>query len=370
LKNILIVSSEEWNFIQISKHHYARAAADSGYQVYFLEPPDQTVKALTFTPTEHPRISRVRYPMVRYCETLRFHARPVYRMLEKVLISSLAKSLPPLDLVWSFDRNRFSSLRRFGARKVIYHPVDSVAQAHQLWAARDADQIYCVSKTILAPFLHMGPPAAVMPHGVSPAFARLAEKSSTWDCHQGPRKVGFAGNLSRPIVARLVILTLMRENPCVEFHFWGQAEAPRNADIPTIEFLAALKAFPNCRLRGVQSADVFASQLEEMDIFLLAYQKNPKDPDFDFSNSHKVLEYLSTGRVVLSSPLSEYDNHPPDFIVFADGNTMESFVRQFSRVLGDLEYLNGPVLAKLRRAYALENSYSHHWEKIRSIVEC
>lgn len=308
--------------------------------------------------------------MKRHLETLRFHARPIYSWMEKLLIVKLAKALPPLDLVWSFDRNRFIELRKFGARKVIYHPVDSVTQAHQLLPARDADQVFCVSRTILAPFINRTTPSAFLPHGVSPAFAKLAARGAGWVYPQGPIKVGFAGNLLRPIIARTVILSLMETNPEVEFHFWGQSELRGNVDIRTIEFVDSLKAFPNCRLRGIQSADVFASQLEEIDIFLLAYQPDPKDPDFDFSNSHKVLEYLSMGRVVLSSPLSEYENLDPDFIVFAEGNTMQSFIGQFTRILAELKYLNGSVLERQRRAYALGNCYSSHWLKIESIINC
>lgn len=363
-KNILIISSEEWSFIQISKHHYARAAADSGCQVYFLDPPDQTVDGLTFEATEHPSITRIRYPMVHHHEILRFHARPFYSWLECFIIARLAKALPPLDLVWSFDRNRFRRLRKFGARKVVYHPVDSVTEAHQLLPAMDADVVFCVSKTILAPFLARKTPAHYMPHGVSPPFANLATMGKPWIRPAGAIKVGFAGNLSRPIVARAVILALIEEYPDVEFHFWGNSELRPNTDTRIVEFLKSLETYPNCRLRGVQVAGEFASQLEEVDVFLLPYQADPKDPGFDFSNSHKVLEYLATGRVILSSPLSEYGNCAPDFMVFAEGNTLEAFLTQFARILADLEYFNRPVLEEMRRAYALENCYSSHWSKI------
>ncbi|MFM7182755.1 MAG: hypothetical protein ACKO2G_14995 [Verrucomicrobiales bacterium] len=367
-RNILILSPEEWDFIQISKHHYARAAADSGCQVYFLDPPVHGLETITLAPTEHPAITRIRYPMVRLHERLRFHARPLYDWIECSTIARLRKALPALDLVWSFDRNRFRRLAKFGAGKVVYHPVDSVTEAHQLLPADDADVVFCVSRTILAPFLTRATPAHFLPHGISPAFANLAARSKPWVLPSGAIKVGFAGNLTRQIVARAVILALIEQHPDVEFHFWGSSEVRQSTDARIIEFVERLETSPNCRLRGVQVGGEFASQLEEMDIFLLAYQTAPNDAGFDFSNSHKVLEYLATGRVILSSPLSEYGNCRPDFIIFAEGNTLESFQAQFARIRSNLECLNRPALEEARKAYALENCYSSHWSKICQII--
>ncbi|MEI8342823.1 MAG: hypothetical protein WCH43_14960, partial [Verrucomicrobiota bacterium] len=167
---------------------------------------------------------------------------------------------------------------------------------------------------------------------------------------------------------RSMMLALMTAHPEVEFHFWGQSEAGRDADARTREFLNSLKSQPNCRLRGIQPTDVLAAQFAEMDIFLLAYQPDPLEPDFDFSNSHKILEYLATGRVTLSSPLSEYENLSPELMVFAEDNSLESFIRRFDDILSRLADLNRPELARLRRDLALENRYSIHWAMIERSV--
>ena len=367
MANILIISPQAWDFIQVSKHHYARAAAECGHQLYFLEPPDDAVTGVTLTITEHSGIIRVRYPLPCY-DKVRFHARPIYDALEACLIRKICRALPPLDLVWSFEPNRFLKLRKFAGRKVIYHPVDALGQTFHLLPAQSADQVYSVSKTILAPFLDLPVPAALLAHGVAPAFAELAESGADWVRPVDALKVGFAGNLSRPIVARSMMLALMTAHPEVEFHFWGQSEAGRDADARTREFLNSLKSQPNCRLRGIQPTDVLAAQFAEMDIFLLAYQPDPLEPDFDFSNSHKILEYLATGRVTLSSPLSEYENLSPELMVFAEDNSLESFIRRFDDILSRLADLNRPELARLRRDLALENRYSIHWAMIERSV--
>ncbi len=369
MKSILIISPQPWGFIQVSKHHYARAAADCGHQVYFLEPPDESVKGVALTPTDHSGITRVRYPEPGYGR-VRFHARSLYNWFEKFLIRKIKEAIgTELDLVWSFEPNRFNRLREFGGKKVIYHPVDSLGESFQLLPARQADQVYTVSKTILAPFLGKATPAALMPHGVARPFAVLAERTSDWVRPTGALKVGFAGNLSRPIVARSVLLGLMKSHPEVEFHFWGQSELPTDSDLETSAFVNELKLLPNCRLRGIQNTRVLAADFAEIDAFLLAYRPDPNEKDFDFSNSHKILEYLSTGRVTLSSPLSEYEGRERDFMLFAEGNTQESFEKQFKFLLSNLSHLNGPELAKLRRECALQNRYETHWAMIDSKLD-
>jgi hypothetical protein len=369
LKSILIISPQPWDFIQISKHHYARAAADCGHQVYFLEPPDESVRGVTLTPTDHSKIIRVRHSEPVYGR-VRFHARSLYNWLEKFLITKIKKAIgTEFDLVWSFESNRFHLLREFGGKKVIYHPVDSLGESSQLLPAQQADQVYAVSKTILAPFLGKSTPAALLPHGVAPPFAVLAERNTEWVFPAGGLKVGFAGNLSRPIVARAVLLALMKNHPEVEFHFWGQAELPLDADAGAVEFVKRLKSLSNCRLRGIQNTTTLAADFAGIDAFLLAYQPHPRDKDFDFSNSHKILEYLATGRVTLSSPLSEYEGRERDFMLFAEGNTQEAFENQFRILLGNLSYLNGAELAKVRRECALQNRYETHWAMIEKKLD-
>ncbi len=316
------------------------------------------------TSTEHPRIVRVRYPEPIYAR-VRFHARPLYDWFETFLVEKIRKSIGKrLDLVWSFEPNRFHRLRKFGGKKVIYHPVDSLGEASQMLPALEADQVYSVSKTILAPFLNRRTPADLIPHGVARPFAVLAAQGLDWVRPVGAIKVGFAGNLFRPIVARCVLLALMKNHPKVEFNFWSHFEVPAEADEQTVAFFKDLKGLPNCRLRGVQSTSGLAASFTEVDIFLLAYQPCSAEKDFDFSNSHKILEYLATGRVILSSPLSEYKDRERDFMVFAEGNTQKAFELQFSFILDNLEYLNGAKLAKLRRDCALQNAYESHWGMI------
>lgn len=337
--------------------------------MYFLEPPDESVTRVELVQTEHTRITLLRYPEPLFAR-LRFHARPLYDWLENYLIIEIKRVIGSrLDLVWSFESNRFHRLRNFESRRVLYHPVDSLREASQLRPALEADQVYTVSKTILAPFLGKTTPAALMPHGVARPFAALAERTSDWVRPTGALKVGFAGNLTRPIVARTVLLGLMKNHPEIEFHFWGESELPKDSDLETSAFVNELKLLPNCRLRGVQNTSRLAADFAALDIFLLPYQPNLNEKDFDFSNSHKILEYLATGRVTLSSPLSEYEGREHNFMVFAEGNTKAAFERGFRFILENLDYLNRPELAQLRRNCALQNRYESHWAVIESKLE-
>ena len=102
--------------------------------------------------------------------------------------------------------------------------------------------------------------------------------------------------------------------------------------------------------------------MKEMDAFLLAYRTHPTESDL--SNSHKILEYLSTGRVVISSPLTEYGALAQDVIRFVPNNDISDFQIGFSEILSQLERFNSAELLLARRNIARANTYSHHWENI------
>ena len=69
-------------------------------------------------------------------------------------------------------------------------------------------------------------------------------------------------------------------------------------------FLGSAK---NVKLHGFVSAEKLAHAYREMDGFLLCYKPDYKD--YHAENSHKVFEYLSTGKVMVSTYLSIYEGN-------------------------------------------------------------
>ena len=364
IKTALLISPQPWNHLQISKHHYARALAAEGVEVFFLEPPD-TGKGLEFVSTGERGITRIRFGKPAWSR-LRFHARPVYDQLELALVRRILKTAGrAFDLVWSFDFDRYANLRKFRSRWTIYHPVDPLSQPHHYVPAKSADLVLSVSETILNPFTTGRTPAVRIPHGVAPPFARLAASEEAW-IPGGNIRLGYTGNLTRSCLDTAALEAIVSGHPLVEFHFWGKADLSGEPAPQTQRFLGFLESSPNCRLHGVVSSEQLAEGIRGMDGFLHAYKAHPTQSDL--SNAHKVLEYLSTGRAVFSTPLSEYRNAGPELISFCRNDSAEAFAAGFDQWLSRLSAENAAEKQAIRRAFALENTYEAHWHRIKALL--
>lgn len=363
-RTVLIISPQPWDHLLISKHHYALELAERGNRVFFLEPPDANAPSrvgLRKAP-ENSSVTIVRYQPV-FPFVIRFHARPIYDRLMLLQVRALKDAIAQsIDVVWSFDFNLFSNLRAFAPKLTVFHPVDPLSQPHQINVARSADAVFSVSEKILDNFRHLNVPRWFINHGLSRAFEAIARDATALQT-SGPRaRVGYAGNLMRKPVNRDVLRNMVESNPEVEFHFWGTTTA-NEADADAIRFVAFLGDADNVILHGTVPPTELATQLREMDCMVLAYSEDARESDR--SNSHKILEYLSTGKVVVSSRISTYENQPellrmPDT---DDDNTLPALLQD---TLGRLDEFNSERLQSLRRSFALDNTYAKQLDRIES----
>jgi glycosyltransferase involved in cell wall biosynthesis len=366
---ILIISPQPWGRMRISKHHYAIEATKLARQVFFLEPPGGTRAPVSIVPvTGLNNLSLVRHRRLALA-SLRFHARAAYDLLMRSRIRRIRKVLPPLDLVWCFEVNLFTDLRRFGARKVVYHPVDPISYRYQIEPARTADLVLSVSEQILANFRHLPVPTKIINHGLATDFAQAT--SAHQKTPSEPVRFGYCGTLLRRQIDHDAIMRIIRKHRDVKFIFWGAYEVRdsnllRGKPEENVErFVKFLAAAPNVELRGVVPPAQLASEMQEMDGFLLAY--NADDLETDNSNSHKILEYLSTGKVVVAYPISHYRNRP-DLIHCGTSATTEAFVETFDETLQNLTNHNSLPAQRSRRNFALEQTYEQQLERISALL--
>jgi glycosyltransferase involved in cell wall biosynthesis len=373
-QTVLLIAPQPWNHIHLSKHHYAVELARRGNTVYYLDPPDVTVsRGVRIDPVEHhPGIRVVRYrPAFPF--VLRFHARPFFDLLMRRQIHAILSAIgQPIDVVWSFEFNLFSDLRAFGAKFVIFHPVDPLSHRRQIDVARSADVVFSVSEEILASFRETGVPAWFINHGLSDPFAAIARNppQSEHDS-DGVVRVGYAGNLTRPPLNRAVLRRMILENAAVEFHFWGPSEVAGDirGDMltETAEFIQFLRDTPTVRLHGSVAPAELALQMQAMDCFVLAYSLHPDESDR--SNSHKILEYLSTGKVVVSSRISTYA-HQKDLLRMPGDGDDSGLPALLRETLDRLEEFNAPALQEERRRFALDHTYPRQLERIKETISC
>ncbi len=372
-QNILVISPQPWGRMFVSKHHYAVELCKRGNRVWFLEPPRLTgpvgpqLRSVDAVPGLTLVSRRTLIP-----ELVRMRARRVYDALVVLEITALMRTLGvAFDVVWSFEPNLYRDLRPFPARTRIYHPVDMVATAAQLAPARTADVVLSVADNILGRFERVASSRHFVNHGLGPDFVAAALADASWQPHEGPVRVGYVGNLFIHQLDRAAFRDIVTESPEVEFHVWGPtARADSNVgghegrDIT--RFVELLQSSPNVRLRGIARPSELPGLLREMDALLLCY--DPQRDPAGGANSHKILEYLSSGRVVVANHVSTYAGRD-DLLRMADPGDNRQLSRVFRETMTHLAQHNAPDASGVRVRYALANSYERHVERIASILE-
>ena len=366
-KTILIISPQPWDHIAISKHHYTNELAARNNTVYFLEPPNPELSCPVSirTSKDQPRTEIISYRPSLLDKT-RFHAYGLYKQFVKKRVRLIMKQVSrSLDLVWSFEPNRFPDLREFKAERTIFHPVDPLCDRRQIDTARTADLVLAVSQKILSHFeCHAS--AHFVNHGLAVPFESLArERLAEPYVANKPLQAGYAGNLVRAPVNRKIIREIISQNPQVVFHFWGPCSIVSNSGPQSqviANFIAWLQQRNNVRLHGPVDPTTLASAMRKMDLFFLAYSLHPTESDR--SNSHKLLEYLSTGRVVVSSQFDTYQHLSSELFLMPKSNDDHELPSLFKQAVKNISRLNNQQHQDARLKIALANRYTDHLDLI------
>lgn len=364
-KNILIISPQGWGKALLSKHHYALELAEMGHRVFFLCPPQSTSKK-KFEAREIRENLIVVNHRFNFPYGLKFRARWVFDLFVKKHVKQLLKNLRvELDIVWCFDPNVYSDLSWFKAGVKIYHPVDPIDYIEQVKIAHTADVIFSVSEKILSSFEGVSKPKHFINHGLGKPFEEMGKKllQTKYVENKEVVRFGYVGNLLRPVIGRGVFIKLIKEMPQAEFHFWGFYELKGSNlsgedDMDSRAFIEFLKGSRNVWLHGSKSPEELAEEIVRIDAFLLYYM--PMKGMSDLSNSHKILEYLSTGKTILSCPISTYQNFPGLLEMSQDGEDYVVFVK---KNINDIAFFNEHYKEK-RIRFALENTYKRQIEMI------
>ncbi len=370
-KTILVLSPQPWGNMRLSKHHYAETLAKLGNTVYFIGPPEKGISlaAPTVEPDPDSGVSVLKYRFF-FPEILRFKAFALYRLFMRLVVARILRFTGKADLVWDFlNTPLFPEISMFRANAWIRHPVDHVPSGGESGAKPDL--VLSVSPHILEPYRERGWPAYYLAHGLSAGFVPLAESRLKIPVYQPgqPVKVGYVGNVRFGKIDRELVLTLVEAHPEVEFHFFGtylpEAGFGHPSDTAASDFVMKLQAQPQVKLHGSVKPAQLATHLEQLDVFLVAYALD-NDPNQN-ANSHKIIEYLSTGRAVVSTHISAYAG--TDLLVMPDtpGDNL-TVPELFSDVVRNLETWNSVEKQQTRIAFALDNTYASHVRRVEGFL--
>jgi len=373
-KTILILSPQNWGKMFLSKHHYAIELARRGNKVYFLNPPETGDTDLQSSVLITPAAGVDNLFLIRhklwFPYILKFHVLPLFHAGMKWHTRSILKAIGrPVDIIWSFDLGNLYPMRFFREVSLkIFHPVDEPLNAVAIKSAEGADIIFSVTGEILEKYRAFQVPRVIINHGITDDFLLPASDEYAVG---NPVRVGLSGNLVRPDIDRQTLLQIISENAGIVFEFWGsytfnQSNIGGSDDRSTGDFIATLRSRPNVVLHGAVGTKSLAEQMRLMDAFLICYDIN-KDQSKG-TNYHKIMEYLSTGKVIISNNVTTYKDMPLLLQMTEERDNNGKLPSLFKEVIGELRAHNSVANQQARIAFARDNMYGKQLERIAGYI--
>jgi hypothetical protein len=358
-KTILLISPEAWGVNHVSKHHYAELLSGKGNKVFFLNPPSSVNKVQQVAPG----LFSVDYQSkVRGINRLPRRLRDFFAKKECKRINTIT-GIKSWDIVWSFDPYRFQNLDLFPSEFNIFHPVDIHHTRLDLEAASSADIVLCVSKLIAQKYESVNTNIFLVNHGLADQFI-TSTASNSLSVDPMKTHVGYVGNLLYPYIDIQNTIDLVKENKEVIFHFFGPyGKSNLGNAVTSSELVEYLIQAPNCILYGSVPSAVLPGYIKQMDAFFISYKSDSYKAEL--SNSHKVLEYLSTGKILISHYIDEYQDKT-DLIEMVDRNV--DLPGKFKGIINNLDYYNRSELRKKRIDWARNNTYAKQLHKIEQLI--
>ncbi len=346
-KSIFIVSPQSWGSRPTSKRHYAEELSKK-YRVYFLNPPKLRLGSFTSTMDEVSDNLNVIDITLGVPLWTKFKIKGLYDFLCRRSIHKVLKQLPEIDYLWNFDNGTYFTYEELFKNAIkIFHPVDDffVNLNYEKY-----DFGFSVSNDIAAkiPLKRK----MVINHGVQGIAFRKGENDLKIDLRIKASLIAtYVGNLSIPFLDVVTLQKVIISLTDVKFRFIGDY----NQETKFISFLRNQK---NVELLGKKVGLDMFELLGQSDILFLCYKKQK---GYYADNSHKVLEYLSTGKVIVSSALSMYKGS--DLLLMASENNSD-YLKVFNYGIRHYEELNSTENQSKRRTFALDNTYAQQLVRI------
>jgi hypothetical protein len=369
---IWILSPQSWGKMFISKHHYAIALAARGNKVFFINPPNENLgnqKESVGEKKESFNLSIISHKLW-FPYVIKFKLLPLFHFLMKFHLKRLQKKIGKPDIVWSFDIGHLYPMSSFDKSVLkIFHPVDEPLAKISISSANGAEIIFSVTNEILAKYNHLNIPKYFIHHGLSHEFLLNGEIRDYE--FQKYKRVGFAGNLLRNDLDRPTFLTIIQQNPDVQFNLFGTYKSADSnisgrSDKETEHFISNLSTISNVILHGAVPANKLAQEFRNMDAFFICYDIE-KDQS-QGTNYHKIMEYISTGKVIISNNVTTFKDEPVLVKMIKERHSNAGLSSLFKATINDLKEQNSPDKQAYRINFARNNSYEKQVERISQIL--
>ena len=380
MKKILIISPNSWGKLHISKHNYAIELAKSGNLVYFLNTPNNIhKKSYDINEIEnHPNLFLINYKLFtnKIVDYVRFRFGITFfidKSAQKIIKKICKKEKIIFDEVWNFDPNLHGFFDTYTSGKKIFFIADQIQLNSHLRAAKNADVVVSVAKEILEKYKPINNNCLLINHGLNYVYEKYAHQKINLLSNQNKEiknseklNIGYIGNLLTSSLYFNGLKKIILENPKNHFHFWGAYELLENnlMDDYDSEIYNTIQWIKNNTVNtsfyGVKTGTEIISNLEKIDLFI--YINDSKKDINGGANSHKILEYLSTGKVIVSTYLSYYSNRNLfPMLNYGQESDYSLFLKE---VVDNIGFYNSYEKQNERIKFALDNTYSKNIQKI------
>jgi hypothetical protein len=161
-------------------------------------------------------------------------------------------------------------------------------------------------------------------------------------------------------------------NPDCEFHFWGKTK--NEASYISLgnhhpEFLDFLDRQSNVKVHGVVNTQALAEGLFDMNILWMIWKNNDHKQWNEYTNPHKVMEYLSCGVPVVSHYMHTYADLQLLYMARLNAG-QEDFLRIFAAAKDKVRSGDASEkrMMKERIKFALSHTYDQLLDSAEEII--
>lgn len=371
-KKVLIISPQSWGKMQLSKQHYANELVNAGAEVFFLNPAQLQIGLQPkFTRKQlNSQLIVIDYT-IPFLPSLKYRLFRFFSILNRMSIERFFRQHGiDIDVVWNFDNGLISDILLYRYAKInIFHPVD---QLRTPVVTNSYHFVFSLSNEILKSVSHHN--KHFINHGLGEVFEDSAKNRLSHiqnvKLNKDKKICAYIGNLLGLAIDRTCFIDIIESCPDIDFWLIGTYETKSNnlfnakqLDNDTVAFVQKLKELKNAHLLGPKSHQEIIHKFDEIDCFLICYKITSF---YKCDNSHKILEYLSSGKPVISSFLSTYEGL--DLIDMVDIDDNLKIVELLKVQFGDLGQALSLNKVEKRIRYALSNTYRANLKKIEDII--
>ncbi len=349
-KIILIISTEPWSHIFVSKHHYAIQLAARDNKVYFLNPPNKKYRHITLISTEYQNVFELNYN--GFIKGIRF----LPRFLQQKIIYNKLKKIEKVfrsqvDIVWSFDNSVFFDFKAFPSRIFTINHIVDLNQDFEFERASSTASI-CIGNTrqIVDKLTKNNSNTYFINHG----FNKVDLGEQVTLPGENKVKAMYAGNLDIPYLDWETLGKIFSEHPNIDFILAGNMRKTKSQ-----------LEFSNVYHIGVLPSNALPAYYATSDLLILCYKA--KEHSDQLANPHKMMEYLGSGKPIVASYTEEYIKLAQDGLI-AMANIDGDLNEMFSHVFKNIKNWSTEKLKSKRQSFALDNTYEKQLDRIEMLI--